>query len=163
MLWANFSSLIVQLLQILSNYFPRTILHSIVSLLPYVILGSICYGFDVIFLSVQDTFYLKAVVDNTAHGIIALVSWCIISEIKTRKDLIDAIVCGIIACGLDVDHFIAARSFKLQVRYCVMIQVILLLKSHKKGRYKMIKQANPLMAFETTIIPRLVSSNQEIF
>ena len=116
MMWVNFSSLIVQLLQILSNCFPRTILHSIVRLLPYFVLGSICYGFDVIFLSVQDRFYLKAVVDNTAHGIIALASWCIISEIQTRKDLIDAIVCGIIACGIDVDHFIAARSFKLQVR-----------------------------------------------
>ena len=118
MMWASFSSLIVRLLQILLNYFPRTIFRSIVRLLPYFILGSICCGFDVIFLSVQDTFYLKAVVDNTAHGIIALVSWCIISEIQARKDLIDAIMCGIIACGLDVDHFIAARSFKLQVRHC---------------------------------------------
>ena len=120
MMWAKF-----QLLQILWNCFPHTILQSIVRLLPYLLLGSICYGFDVIFLSVQDTFYLKAVVDNTAHGIIALVSWCIISEIQTRKDLIDAIVCGITACGMDVDHFIAARSFKLQVRYCVIPQVML--------------------------------------
>ena len=116
MMWAKFLSLIVQLLRILSDCFPRTILHSIFRLLPYFVLGSICYGFDVLFLSVQDR-YLKAVVDNTAHGTIALVSWCIISEIQTRKDLIDAIVCGIIACGIDVDHFIAARSFKLQVRY----------------------------------------------
>ena len=116
-MWANFSSSIVQLLRILSNYFPRKILHSIVQLLPYFFLGSICYGLDAIFMTVQDRFYLKAALDNTAHGIIALVSWCIISEIQTRKDLIDAIVCGIIACGIDVDHFIAARSFKLQVRY----------------------------------------------
>lgn len=147
MMWAKFSSLIIQLLQILSNCFPHTVRHSIVRLLPYFILGSICYGFDVIFLSVQDTFYLKAVVDNTAHGIIALVSWCIISEIQTRKDLIDAIVCGIIACGLDVDHFIAARSFKLQVRYCVYISKLRNLKSlhksHKKESCRL-QQANPL-------------------
>lgn len=116
MMWARFSSLIVQLLQILSNCVPRIILRSFVRLLPYVILVSICYGFDVIFLSVQDRFYLRAAVDNTAHGIIALVSWCIISGIQTQKDIIDAIVCGIIACVIDVDHFIAARSFKLQVR-----------------------------------------------
>lgn len=116
MMWTYFSSLIVQLLRVLSNCFPRIILHSILRLLPYFVLGSICYGFDVIFLSVQDRFYLRAVVDNSAHGIIAFVSWCIISEIQTRKDLIDGIVCGIIACGIDLDHFAAARSFKLQVR-----------------------------------------------
>ncbi|KAL9985708.1 hypothetical protein ACROYT_G008144 [Oculina patagonica] len=114
MMWNYFSSLIVYFLRVLADCFPPTALHYIFRFLPYFILGCICYGFDVIFLSVQNGFYLKAVVDNVAHGTIAFVSWCIISELQTRKDLIDGIACGVIACGIDVDHFIAAKSFKLQ-------------------------------------------------
>lgn len=71
-----------------------------------------------IFLSVQGKYgsHLGAVADNAAHGAIAFFSWCIVCEIQTRKDLIDGILCGFIACGIDVDHFIAAKSFKLQVK-----------------------------------------------
>jgi len=58
--------------------------------------------------------YLRALVDNTAHGLIAFVSWCVVSEIQTRKDLLEAMLCGLIACVIDVDHFLAAKSFRLQ-------------------------------------------------
>ncbi|KAJ7393776.1 hypothetical protein OS493_003435 [Desmophyllum pertusum] len=112
-LWEYFFSWIVYLLGVLSNCFPRAVLHYILQLFPYLILGSICYGLDVIFLSVQGG-HLRAVVDNAAHGIIAFISWCIVSEIQTRKNLIDGIMCGFIACAIDVDHFIAAKSFNLQ-------------------------------------------------
>ena len=60
--------------------------------------------------------YLRALVDNTAHGLIAFVSWCVVSEIQTRKDVLESILCGLIACAIDVDHFLAAKSFRLQVR-----------------------------------------------
>ena len=53
--------------------------------------------------------------DNMAHGVIAFVSWCVVSEVLTRKDLVDGVLSAFIACALDVDHFIAARSFNLQV------------------------------------------------
>lgn len=53
--------------------------------------------------------------DNMAHGVIAFVSWCVVSEVLTRKDLAYGVLSAFIACTLDVDHFVAARSFKLQV------------------------------------------------
>lgn len=115
-MWNYLSYTIVYLLRVVSDCFPPTVLHFTFRLLPYFILGSICYGFDVIFLSVQNVLYFRAVVDNVAHGIIAFVSWCIVSEMQTRKHLFDGIACGFIACGIDVDHFISAKSFKLQVR-----------------------------------------------
>ena len=63
----------------------------------------------------MQTVHLRAFFDNFTHGIIAFISWCILSEIRTRKDVIDAISSGIIACSLDVDHFVAAKSLNLQV------------------------------------------------
>jgi len=54
-------------------------------------------------------------VDNMAHGVIAFVSWCVVSKVLTRKDLTDGVLSAFIACALDVDHFIATRSFNLQV------------------------------------------------
>ena len=71
------------------------------------------------FLSVQGEYatYIGALVDNAAHGIIAFFSWCIVCEIHVRRDLIDGVLCGVIACAVDIDHFIAAKSFKLQVRH----------------------------------------------
>lgn len=68
------------------------------------------------FLSVQGEYatYIGALVDNAAHGIIAFFSWCIVCEIHVRRDLIDGVLCGVIACAVDIDHFIAAKSFKLQ-------------------------------------------------
>ena len=71
---------------------------------------------DVIFLSVQhQRLYHRALANNSAHGVIAFVSWCVASSIGTRKDIMDAILCGLIACSIDVDHFIAAKSLRLQV------------------------------------------------
>lgn len=112
-----FTPFIFQPLRGLSKCFSPAVVNSISRLLPYVFLGSICYGLDAIFLSVQRRgFYLRALVDNGAHGMIAFVSWCIVTEMRTRKDLMDAILCALIACAIDVDHFIAAKSFRLQVR-----------------------------------------------
>lgn len=88
--------------------------HFAVQIIPYGFLGSICYILDVIFLTIQHRI-LRALVDNMAHGVIAFVSWCVVSEVLTRKDLADGVLSAFIACALDVDHFIAARSFNLQV------------------------------------------------
>lgn len=100
--------------QLLPHCFPPTFKHFAVQIIPYGFLGSICYILDVIFLAIQHRI-LRALVDNMAHGVIAFVSWCVVSEVLTRKDLADGVLSAFIACALDVDHFIAARSFNLQV------------------------------------------------
>ena len=117
-MWNYVSSSILFLLRAVSNCFPSALTHQILRILPYLFLGCVCYGFDAIFLKIQGEYapYIGAVADNAAHGIIAFFSWCIVCEIHTRKHLIDGILCGIIACAIDLDHFIAAKSFKLKVR-----------------------------------------------
>ena len=117
-----FISFIKYILRLSSNCLPPTVLNCVIQLLPYGFLGSICCGLDALFLSVKHQVF-RAVVDNTAHGVIAFVSWCVVSEIRTRKDLMDGILCGFIACAIDVDHFIAAKSFKLQVRRSLDLSV----------------------------------------
>lgn len=108
---------IIYPLHTLSKYFPSTAVNFIGLTFPYVLLGGICYGLDAFFLSVQQqSIYVRAVIDNCAHGVIAFISWCVASGLRTRKDLVDAILCGLIACSIDFDHFIAAKSFRLQVR-----------------------------------------------
>ena len=109
-----FSSFATYPFQLLSHCFPPTFKHFAVQIIPYGFLGSICYILDVIFLAIQHRI-LRALVDNMAHGVIAFVSWCVVSEVLTRKDLADGVLSAFIACALDVDHFIAARSFNLQV------------------------------------------------
>lgn len=109
-----FSSFATYPFQPLPHCFPPTFKHFAVQIIPYGFLGSICYILDVIFLAIQHRI-LRALVDNMAHGVIAFVSWCVVSEVLTRKDLADGVLSAFIACALDVDHFIAARSFNLQV------------------------------------------------
>ena len=109
-----FSTFATYPFQLLPHCFPPTFKHFAVQIIPYGFLGSICYILDVIFLAIQHRI-LRALVDNMAHGVIAFVSWCVVSEVLTRKDLADGVLSAFIACALDVDHFIAARSFNLQV------------------------------------------------
>lgn len=96
------------------RFLSKHVLPLVCRTLPYGFIGFICYGLDAICLSMQNV-HLRAIFDNVTHGIISFISWFIVSEIRTRKDVIDAISSGIIACSLDVDHFVAAKSLKLQV------------------------------------------------
>lgn len=115
-MWNYVSSSILFLLRAVSNCFPSALTHQILRILPYLFLGCVCYGFDAIFSKIEGEYapYIGAVADNAAHGIIAFFSWCIVCEIHIRKHLIDGVLCGIIACAIDLDHFIAAKSFKLK-------------------------------------------------
>ena len=115
-MWQYFSCLILRPFQIVCAYLPVVIVNPVVRVLPYVCLGVICFVCDAFLISVHHRVFFRAVLDNAVHGIIAFVSWCIVSNIQTRKDLTDGIFCGAIACGLDIDHFIVAKSFRLQVR-----------------------------------------------
>lgn len=65
--------------------------------------------------------FYRALVDNSSHGLIGLISWLIIvlKSYKYKTYLInpycDVIVSWIIASVIDIDHFILAKSFKLKV------------------------------------------------
>lgn len=59
---------------------------------------------------------LRAMADNSAHGIIAAWSWAITTSFSsTWKTICEIVICLICSCGLDIDHFIAAKSIKLKV------------------------------------------------
>ena len=96
------------------RFLSKNVLLLVSRTLPYEFIGFICYGLDAICLSMQNV-HLRAIFDNFTHGVISCISWFIVSEIRTPRDVIDAISSGIIACSLDVDHFVAAKSLKLQV------------------------------------------------
>ena len=53
--------------------------------------------------------FTKAISDSITHGVIALLSWYYI-----EKSIKHSILCGIIAMLVDLDHFIEAKSLKLQ-------------------------------------------------
>lgn len=61
----------------------------------------------------------RAVEDNLSHGFLAAVSW--FAVIGWRWDfwnsLLQICCCGMIGCAMDLDHFIQAKSFSLQVNY----------------------------------------------
>ncbi|RWS28293.1 transmembrane protein C5orf28-like protein [Leptotrombidium deliense] len=61
----------------------------------------------------------RAVGDNATHGAIAAISWFMVSVLKhaplfDKTSLTNCSLCLIFACIIDVDHFIAARSFNLK-------------------------------------------------
>ena len=60
----------------------------------------------------------RAVEDNLCHGLVAAICW--LAVIGWRKNfsmsMLEIGCCAIIGCGVDLDHFIQARSLSLQVR-----------------------------------------------
>ena len=88
--------------------------------LPYILLPMICVAFDeALKISIiRKNNVLRSITDNTAHGTVALVSWCAVvgvDAIDNKKDVIETILCTVIACAIDLDHFISAKSFRLKV------------------------------------------------
>ncbi|XP_014291057.1 transmembrane protein 267 isoform X1 [Halyomorpha halys] len=63
---------------------------------------------------------IKAIIDSTTHGSVALFSWAVVvfnsNSIHDLKvfHCAEILGCGAIASLIDVDHFLAARSFRLQ-------------------------------------------------
>ncbi|XP_013775206.1 transmembrane protein 267-like [Limulus polyphemus] len=75
---------------------------------------------------IQQSDFLRALIDNITHGLIAVISWVLVavSGTATRSDepssiflkslLAEALLCGLIACVVDLDHFMMAKSFRLK-------------------------------------------------
>jgi hypothetical protein len=62
---------------------------------------------------------VRAVVDNMTHGAIGLLSWHIVTahlgHLSLCMRLCEVLFCGLIASAVDLDHFAAARSLRIQV------------------------------------------------
>ncbi|XP_033624605.1 transmembrane protein 267-like [Asterias rubens] len=66
---------------------------------------------------VASSTYGRAVVDNFSHGMVGAMSWAMVVLVIppcSLRQLAEVILCGLLASLLDVDHFIAARSFELK-------------------------------------------------
>jgi len=57
----------------------------------------------------------KALADNIGHFLIAVFTWGAVIEYHlNRLNILHMLLCGLMASLIDVDHFIAASSFKLK-------------------------------------------------
>lgn len=63
---------------------------------------------------------VQAVADNLTHGTIGLLTWHIVTTHLTglsfTTQLSEVLLCGLLASAIDLDHFAAARSFRIQVQ-----------------------------------------------
>jgi hypothetical protein len=62
---------------------------------------------------------VRAIVDNIIHGAIGLLSWHIVTthlgDISLSMRVCQVVFCGFIASAIDLDHFAAAGSLRIQV------------------------------------------------
>lgn len=83
--------------------FKTYILHSL--------LVGVCVAGDQVLLLLQNSGpWAKALVDNWTHGVIGLLCWTIVTD---GKQWLEIVTCAFLASVLDVDHFLAAKSVKL--------------------------------------------------
>lgn len=62
--------------------------------------------------------WLRAASDNATHGLVAAFCWIMVSGRPiSAESLRDTLLCALVACALDIDHFIAAASFQIRVRF----------------------------------------------
>ncbi|XP_070545963.1 transmembrane protein 267-like [Ptychodera flava] len=57
---------------------------------------------------------LRAIADNGIHAVIGLWCWSLVSGLQTIDDVLQTILCGVLSSAVDLDHFIAAKSFSLK-------------------------------------------------
>ncbi|KAH9381350.1 hypothetical protein HPB48_000405 [Haemaphysalis longicornis] len=59
--------------------------------------------------------WLRAVADNVTHGLVGLLCWMMVSGKPLQtSNLLDSLLGGLFACAVDVDHFLAAGSFRIE-------------------------------------------------
>ncbi len=86
--------------------------------LPYILLPILCVVFDepLKISRINNNDILRALFDNSAHGAIAFLSWSAVVGMN-KRGVAESILCGVLACGIDLDHFVMAKSFTLQVGF----------------------------------------------
>lgn len=84
--------------------------------LPYILLPILCIFFDeALKISwINSNHIFRALVDNSGHGAIAFLSWLAVAGMD-KRGLAESIFCGVMACAIDVDHFVMAKSYSLKV------------------------------------------------
>ena len=96
-------------------------------LLNYIPLPVICFVFDYLLESThiftdyrfKKPTVVRAIWDEIGHGLIALCSWLAVTNYElTTRNVAEALACGAIGMLIDVDHFVHAGSFSLQVYLC---------------------------------------------
>lgn len=59
--------------------------------------------------------HLNAILDNMVHGMVGFFSWAVVIGMQLKcKDILQCILCLLLACLVDVDHFLAAGSLRLK-------------------------------------------------
>jgi len=60
----------------------------------------------------------RALCDSTVHAAVASVAWlAVTADQLTLFTLMQSAVCGLLSSAVDLDHFIAAGSLSLEVRW----------------------------------------------
>jgi len=111
-------------------YFNNLLLHTL--------LGFVCLIGDKLLNVSSDHSLIKAVCDNVTHAFIGLLSSLIIvtyfkDRLSSYNSLFLIFLCFIISSFIDLDHFISAKSYKLQVSILIItltIQKKIKLKKH---------------------------------
>ena len=87
------------------------------ALLLLIIIGDyLIFDSDVLITRLSSTFGLsqrlfKALMDNSSHLLVGVLSWCIISYPKLK--FYETLAVGFFSSIIDIDHFISAKSFQL--------------------------------------------------
>jgi hypothetical protein len=71
--------------------------------------------------SARDSHLARAIADNVTHGLIGLFAGAILIVSNFEKFYF-AIICMLISSGIDIDHFIIARSLRLTVS-CTFLNI----------------------------------------
>ena len=83
---------------------------------PYIMLPILCMFFDetMKISRIDNSDILRAFFDNLAHGGVAFLSWLAVTGINKRR-FAESVICGVLACAVDLDHFVMAKSYSLKV------------------------------------------------
>nr|XP_056704733.1 transmembrane protein 267 [Euleptes europaea] len=79
-------------------------------------LGIFCFAADrfLQFSLIQQNDWLRAISDNSVHGVVGLWSWAIVIGLKKKSDFSEVFFAGFLSSVIDMDHFILAGSFSLK-------------------------------------------------
>lgn len=94
------------------------------------LLGLVCLiGDNFVAVAQRGDKLVEALADNVTHGLVgALSALIVVAEFGDRLSLTEQkLLVGagyLVASGIDVDHFIAARSFRLSVIYNLLVKCL---------------------------------------
>ncbi|CAM1319488.1 C5orf28 (predicted) [Pycnogonum litorale] len=119
-----------------------------------ILLISICIIGDNLTNILPSNTWTKAVIDNAIHGLLGFISWFIVLFPVSSKRMVSdsmsahvfqSLICVTIACAIDIDHFVHAKSFDLQdvvtlssrpFLHCTTVPIVMLVILLLYGRLK---------------------------